>query len=97
MSGSQLGPAGERKRTGSLRGPLPPRRQSLIGPYDETAELAGGDPGSLPVLRRKRGGANLEKWQDYFMGSPKIANLHGDHLEIGWEAYAEGSDYPSWR
>ena len=32
-----------------------------------------------------------EKWQDYFMRSPDIANLHGTHLEIGWETYREGS------
>jgi hypothetical protein len=32
-----------------------------------------------------------EKWQDYFLRSPNIANMHGDHLEIGWEAYREGS------
>ena len=32
-----------------------------------------------------------EKWQEYFIRSPNIANMHGDHLEIGWEAYAEGS------
>ncbi len=32
-----------------------------------------------------------EKWQDYFLRSPNIANMHGDHLEIGWELYREGS------
>ena len=32
-----------------------------------------------------------EKWQDYFLRSPSIANMHGDRLELGWEAYREGS------
>jgi len=32
-----------------------------------------------------------EKWQDYFLRSPNIANVHGDRLELGWEAYREGS------
>ena len=32
-----------------------------------------------------------EKWQEYFIRSPNIANLHGENLEIGWEAYRDGS------
>ena len=32
-----------------------------------------------------------EKWQDYFLRSPNIANMHGDRLEVGWEAYRDGS------
>jgi len=42
-----------------------------------------------------------EKWQDYFLRSPNIANMHGDNLEIGWEAYRDGSvayyQRPAWR
>lgn len=33
-----------------------------------------------------------EMWQDYFLRSPKIANMHGTRLEIGWEAYRKGSE-----
>jgi hypothetical protein len=32
-----------------------------------------------------------EKWQDYFLNSPNIGNMHGNNLEIGWETYREGS------
>jgi hypothetical protein len=32
-----------------------------------------------------------EKWQDYFLESPNIANMHGTRLEIGWETYQQGS------
>ena len=32
-----------------------------------------------------------EKWKDYFLNSPNICNMHGKHLEIGWEAYKKGS------
>jgi len=35
-----------------------------------------------------------EKWKDYFLNSPNICNMHGKHMEIGWEAYRKGSlDY----
>ena len=32
-----------------------------------------------------------ELWQDYFLRSPSIGNIHGSNAEIGWEAYREGS------
>jgi hypothetical protein len=32
-----------------------------------------------------------EKWKDYFLNSPNIGNMHGNRLEIGWDAYHEGS------
>lgn len=32
-----------------------------------------------------------EMWQDYFLRSPEIGNLHGDRLERGWEQYRDGS------
>ena len=35
-----------------------------------------------------------EKWQSYFLNSPNIGNMHGNHIEIGWKAYQQGSqDY----
>jgi len=31
------------------------------------------------------------KWKDYFLNSPNTGNMHGNNLEIGWEAYQKGS------
>lgn len=31
------------------------------------------------------------KWEDYFLRSPSIGNLHGSNMELGWESYRDGS------
>ena len=30
-------------------------------------------------------------WEDYFLRSPKIGNLHGSNMELGWDEYRDGS------
>ena len=32
-----------------------------------------------------------EMWEDYFLRSPEIGNLHNTRLELGWEEYRDGS------
>ena len=32
-----------------------------------------------------------EMWQDYFLRSPNIGNMHGSNLRVGWETYRDAS------
>jgi hypothetical protein len=34
---------------------------------------------------------SVELWDQYFLNSPNIGNLHGPDVEIGWEAFHQGN------